>query len=138
MQEFQIYILLFLENLFVSFFVLSFVVSRLSELYRIVTTITSVRKLGICCTAKDIPNKELLLRNPGYYSSHRMSQDNNIQSPSRISSDVEQVPYESVCTCKMCNHGSARDCSKSGCKCCKKENHSMIMDGIEGFYSTDK
>jgi len=51
----------------------------------------------------------------------------DIQSISTTSSDVEQVPYESVCTCKICNHGSARDCSKSGCKCCKKENHSMVV-----------
>lgn len=69
--------------------------------------------------------------------SQYMSQE-NIQSKSSISSDVEQVPYENVCTCKICNHGSARDCSKSGCTCCKKGNHSMIMDGIESFYSTDK
>lgn len=47
-------------------------------------------------------------------------------------SDVEQVPFESVCTCKKCDHGLARDCVKSGCKCCKKENHSMVMDGDSG------
>ena len=64
--------------------------------------------------------------------------NDNIPSNSRISSDVEQVPYENVCTCKMCDHGSARDCLKSGCKCCKKENHSMIMNGMEGFYPIDK
>ena len=66
-----------------------------------------------------------------------MSQD-NVQSKSDISTDVEQVPYENVCTCKTCNHGSARDCSKSDCTCCEKENHSMIMDGIEGFSPTDR
>jgi hypothetical protein len=53
-------------------------------------------------------------------------------------SGVEQVPFESVCTCKKCSHGLARDCVKSGCKCCKMENHSMVMDGIEGFMSTDR
>jgi hypothetical protein len=53
-------------------------------------------------------------------------------------SDVEQVPFESVCTCKECDHGLARDCAKSGCRCCKKENHSMVMDGIEGFLPTDR
>lgn len=49
--------LLFLEDLFASFFFLSFVVSQMSELYRTVTTITSVRQLGIRCTAKDIAPK---------------------------------------------------------------------------------
>lgn len=86
--------------------------------------------LSIC-----LPNRYYDIRI--IYQHWNMSQ-NNIQSSSRISSDPEQVPYESICTCKMCNHGSARDCSKSGCKCCKKENHSMIMNGMEGFYSTDK
>lgn len=46
-------------------------------------------------------------------------------------------PFEDVCTCKRCDHGLARDCSKAGCRCCKAENHSMIMDGIEGFAPTD-
>ena len=57
MQTLQIYMLLFLEGLFASFLFLSFVVSRVSELYRTVTTITYVRKLGIGCTAKDIAPK---------------------------------------------------------------------------------
>jgi len=60
-----------------------------------------------------------------------------IQSNQSVS-DVEQVSFESICTCKICDHGLARDCAKSGCRCCKKENHCMIMDGIEGFLSTDK
>jgi hypothetical protein len=58
--------------------------------------------------------------------------------PRQSVSDVEQVPFESVCTCKKCDHGLARDCVKSGCGCCKKENHSMVMDGIEGFLPTDR
>jgi hypothetical protein len=33
----------------------------------------------------------------------------------------------------MCNRGFARDCLKSGCKCYKKENYSMTMDGMESF-----
>ena len=57
MQTLQIYMLLFLEDLFASFLFLSFVVSPMSELYRTVTTITCVRKLGIGCTAKDIASK---------------------------------------------------------------------------------
>lgn len=52
-------------------------------------------------------------------------------------SNAEEVPFESVCTCKTCDHGLARDCAKSGCTCCNKENHSMVMDGIEGFLPTD-
>jgi hypothetical protein len=50
----------------------------------------------------------------------------------------EQVPFETVCTCKGCDHGLARDCLKADCGCCKKESHSMVMDGIEGFLPTDK
>lgn len=61
-----------------------------------------------------------------------------IQSNQSIS-DVEQVPFESVCTCRICDYGLAMDCEKSECKCCKKENHSRVMDGIEeGFYPTDR
>lgn len=52
-------------------------------------------------------------------------------------SHPKQIPYESVCTCKECNHGLARDCAKSGCRCCKDVDHSMVMDGIEGFLPTD-
>jgi hypothetical protein len=58
--------------------------------------------------------------------------------PKQSISDAEQVPFESVCTCKSCGHGLARDCVKSGCRCCKKENHAMVMDGIEGFLPTDR
>lgn len=51
---------------------------------------------------------------------------------------VEQISFESVCTFRRCDHRFASDCEKSECKCCKKENHSMIMDRIEGFYPTDR
>ncbi len=57
--------------------------------------------------------------------------------PKQSISEPEQVPFESVCTCKGCNHDLARDCAKSGCMCCKKQDHSMVMDGIEGFLPTD-
>ncbi len=60
-----------------------------------------------------------------------------IQSEQSIS-DAKEVPFESICTCKMCNHDLARDCIKSGCRCCRIESHSMVMDGIEGFLPTDK
>ena len=45
---------------------------------------------------------------------------------------------DAICTCKTCNHEIARDCLKSNCSCCKETNHSMIMDGIEGFVTTSK
>ena len=60
-----------------------------------------------------------------------------IQSEQTIS-DADEVPFETVCTCEICNHGLARDCAKSECKCCTNENHSMVMDGIEGFLPTDR
>ena len=40
---------------------------------------------------------------------------------------------DSVCTCSKCGHKAARECFKIGCNCCKETDHSMIMDGIEGF-----
>ncbi len=40
---------------------------------------------------------------------------------------------DSICTCKECNHKMGRDCFKLHCKCCKKEDHSMVMNGFEGF-----
>jgi hypothetical protein len=45
---------------------------------------------------------------------------------------------DAICTCKTCNHEIARDCLKSDCSCCNEIDHSMIMDGIEGFVSTSK
>ena len=40
---------------------------------------------------------------------------------------------DSVCTCKTCNHKIASDCMKSNCNCYTSSNHSMVLDGIEGF-----
>jgi Zn finger protein HypA/HybF involved in hydrogenase expression len=45
---------------------------------------------------------------------------------------------DSICTCKECNHKMSRDCFKLHCDCCKKEDHSMVMDGFEGFEATSK
>ena len=45
---------------------------------------------------------------------------------------------DSICTCKECNHKMGRDCLKLHCKCCKKEDHSMVMNGFEGFEATNK
>ncbi|MGA9744719.1 MAG: hypothetical protein WBQ16_08890, partial [Nitrososphaeraceae archaeon] len=40
---------------------------------------------------------------------------------------------DSVCTCNKCNHNMTRDCTNENCKCCKKEDHMMVMDGMEAF-----
>ena len=43
------------------------------------------------------------------------------------------VSLDSICTCKICNHDLARDCISGDCSCCSGSNHSMVMDGLEGF-----
>ena len=40
---------------------------------------------------------------------------------------------DSICTCKSCNHRIASVCMKADCDCCTTSNHSMVLDGIEGF-----
>jgi len=40
---------------------------------------------------------------------------------------------DSICTCKSCKHGIASICRKVDCDCCTNNNHSMVLDGIEGF-----
>ncbi len=40
---------------------------------------------------------------------------------------------DSACICKICNHRLARKCVQEGCTCCTKEDHAMVLDGIEGF-----
>jgi hypothetical protein len=40
---------------------------------------------------------------------------------------------DSICTCISCDHKVALACMKADCSCCKETNHSMILDGIEGF-----
>jgi hypothetical protein len=41
---------------------------------------------------------------------------------------------DAICTCNICsNHDTSRKCIEFGCKCCTVENHTMIMDGMEGF-----
>lgn len=49
-----------------------------------------------------------------------------------------QIPRDVVCTCKICNHGIARDCIKLNCDCCTTDDHSMILDGMVGFGSIPK
>ncbi len=45
----------------------------------------------------------------------------------------KQVARDIVCTCKSCNHGIARDCTKLKCTCCKNDDHIMVLDGMVGF-----
>ena len=40
---------------------------------------------------------------------------------------------DSICNCASCNHKVASECIKVNCNCCKEINHSMVLDGIEGF-----
>jgi hypothetical protein len=47
--------------------------------------------------------------------------------------DMRTQFSDSVCTCKSCNHRIAGDCIKANCNCCTDANHSMVLDGIEGF-----
>ena len=56
------------------------------------------------------------------------------------SNNVEgnQLGRDTVCTCKGCDHGLARDCLKINCTCCNQESHSMILDGIVGLAPISK
>jgi hypothetical protein len=40
--------------------------------------------------------------------------------------------YDSICTCKKCDHKMSKYCFEFSCKC------SVILDGIEGFESNIK
>lgn len=43
------------------------------------------------------------------------------------------ISLETVCTCKVCKHGLAKECVEASCQCCNKASHSMVLDGMEGF-----
>jgi Zn finger protein HypA/HybF involved in hydrogenase expression len=45
---------------------------------------------------------------------------------------------DSVCTCTSCDHKIASDCVKTSCNCCKEIDHSMVLDGMEGFMTQGK
>jgi hypothetical protein len=47
--------------------------------------------------------------------------------------DMRTQFSDSICTCKSCNHRTAEDCIEANCNCCTDSNHSMVLDGIEGF-----
>ena len=44
--------------------------------------------------------------------------------------------FDSTCNCKACDHDLVRDCLKVSCACCKQYDHSMVLNGIEGFPPT--
>ena len=58
-------------------------------------------------------------------------------SEQNINPAGNQVYFDSVCTCEVCDHGLVRDCLKVKCTCAKEFTHSMILDGIEGFPPTE-
>jgi hypothetical protein len=54
----------------------------------------------------------------------------------KISETASKTQFaDSACTCKSCNHPIALDCLDANCSCCKETDHSMVLDGMEGFSS---
>ena len=51
--------------------------------------------------------------------------------------DSEGGFYDSICSCTRCGHKS-RHCFKLNCSCCEKDDHTAVMDGIEGLELKDK
>jgi hypothetical protein len=49
---------------------------------------------------------------------------------------INKTFADSICTCKFCNHAITLDCLDANCTCCRETDHSMILDGIEGFSSS--
>jgi hypothetical protein len=45
---------------------------------------------------------------------------------------------DSVCTCTSCDHKITSECVKTKCSCCKEIDHSMVLDGMEGFMRQEK
>ena len=45
---------------------------------------------------------------------------------------------DSACACRFCDHKITSECIKSSCSCCKEADHSVVLDGMEGFASTRK
>ena len=55
----------------------------------------------------------------------------------KLDDDAKPTQFsDSVCTCKSCNHRIAPDCITANCSCCIDANHSMVLDGIQGFTSS--
>jgi hypothetical protein len=40
--------------------------------------------------------------------------------------------------CMNCDHKVASECMKVNCSCCREINHSIVLDGIEGFKPQEK
>ncbi len=53
-------------------------------------------------------------------------------------SGLDEISRDTVCSCKNCNHGLARDCLKLRCTCCKKYDHNMVLDGMIGYGDVHK
>lgn len=64
--------------------------------------------------------------------------ENEKNSKSNNEKKNEQLSRDSVCVCKECDHGLARDCLKVKCVCCKEGSHSMVLDGIVGLAPVSK
>jgi len=54
-----------------------------------------------------------------------------------VATENQAPSFDSVCTCDGCDHEFARDCLKAKCICCKEYNHSMVLNGIDGFAPAD-
>lgn len=50
----------------------------------------------------------------------------------------DAVYLDSICTCRTCNHKLTKNCIEASCTCCTEANHSMVLDGIEGFAPPNK
>jgi Zn finger protein HypA/HybF involved in hydrogenase expression len=62
--------------------------------------------------------------------------NNWLQYKLKIDETASKVQFaDSLCACKSCNHVIALDCINTNCPCCKETDHSMVLDGKEGFSS---
>jgi len=60
-----------------------------------------------------------------------LEKDNN-----SVAAENQTPSLDTIRTCEG-DHDFARDCLKVRCTCCKEYNHSMVLDGIEGFPPTN-
>jgi hypothetical protein len=68
-----------------------------------------------------------------------MTERSNIgKNNNAITRESHASSFDSVCTCDGCDHEFARDCLKAKCTCCKEYNHSIVLDGMDGFEPTNK
>ena len=50
----------------------------------------------------------------------------------------DTVSLDNICSCKVCNHSLARDCTVIDCSCCNTSNYMMVIDGIQGFLPSEE